>query len=197
MNGLDTSKSSSSKSLVSVGSKRKHDNSSDVSFEFQQEVNTSTTSSSAKLEYGGVQNSSKFAGKSLNKIFALEICAGSARLSKAAVEQGFASIAIDHKSDRSCGIAIQHYDLADPSHLESLICFIKENKDDIAMVWMAQPCGTASRARERPLKHLERQGLSVPKPRSKDQPDQLDGLGGLDKIKTETANILYDSTMHS
>ena len=77
--------------------------------------------------------------------------------------------------------------------LESLICFIRENKDDIAMVWMAPPCGTASRARERPLKHLERQGLSVPKPRSKDQPDQLDGLSGLDKIKTKTANILYDS----
>ena len=173
---------------MSVGSKRKHDNSSDVSFEFQQEVKKSTTSSSAKVEDRGVQNSSKFVGKSLNKIFVFEICAGSARLSRAAGEQGFASIAIDHKSDRSCGISIQHYDLTDPSHLESLICFIRENKDDIAMVWMAPPCGTASRARERPLKHLERQGLSVPKPlRSKDQADQLDGLSGLDKIKTETS----------
>ena len=62
------------------------------------------------------------------------------------------------------------------------------------MVWMAPPCGTASKARERPLKHLEKLGMSIPKPlRSKEQPDQSDGLGGINKIKTETANMLYDA----
>ena len=76
----------------------------------------------------------KFCNKPLNKIYVLEVFAGSARLSKAALEQGFASIAIDHKSDRSCGISIQHYDLTDPSQVESLLVFIRENKDDIAMV---------------------------------------------------------------
>ena len=46
------------------------------------------------------------------------------------------------------------------------------------------PCGTASKARERPLKHLEQLGLKVPKPlRSRDQPDQLDGLEVLTKSK--------------
>ena len=136
----------------------------------------------------------KFCNKPLNKIYVLEVFAGSARLSKAALEQGFASIAIDHKSDRSCGISIQHYDLTDPSQVESLLVFIRENKDDIAMVWMAPPCGTASKARERPLKHLEKLGMKVPQPlRSKEQPDQLDGLSGLDKIKTEAANILYEA----
>ena len=136
----------------------------------------------------------KFSGKSLNKIYVLEVFAGSARLSKAALEQGFASVAIDHKSDRSCGISIQHYDLTDPCQLESLLVFIRENKDDIAMVWMAPPCGTASKARERPLKHLEKLGMKVPQPlRSKEQPDQLDGLSGVDKIKTEAANILYEA----
>ena len=110
------------------------------------------------------QAASKFFGKPLSKIYVLEIFAGSARLSKAALEQGFASIAVDHKSDRASGIAIQHYDLTDPSHLDSLVIFIQENKDDIAMVWMAPPCGTASKARERPLKHLEKLGMSIPKP---------------------------------
>ena len=88
---------------------------------------------------------------------------------------------------------MQHYDLTDPSHLESLVVFIQEN-NDIAMVWMAPPCSTASKARERPLKHLEKMGMSIPKPlRSKEQPDQLDGLGGINKIKTETANMWYDA----
>ena len=136
----------------------------------------------------------KFSGKSLNKIYVLEVFAGSTRLSKAALEQGFASVAIDHKSDRSCGIAIQHYDLTNPSQLDSLLVFIRENKDDIAMVWMAPPCGTASKARERPWKHLERLGMKVPQPlRSKEQPAQLDGLSGIDKIKTEAANVLYEA----
>ena len=143
-----------------------------------------------------MQATSKFFGKPLSKIYVLEIFAGSARLSKAALEQGFASIAVDHKSDRASGIAIQHYDLTDPSHLDSLVIFIQENKDDIAMVWMAPPCGTASKARERPLKHLEKLGMSIPKPlRSKEQPDQLDGLGGINKIKTGTANMLYDAVL--
>ena len=205
--------------LVSVGKKRK----SDVSFGLQDEVKKDSFSQPANVASEEFQNSyvasglgkhleqdtttsketvtkhleqaaNKFCGKPLSKIYVLEIFAGSARLSKAALEQGFASSAIDHKCHRASGIAIQHYDLTDPSHLESLVVFIQENKDDIAMVWMAPPCGTASKARERPPKHLERMGMSIPKPlRSKEQPDQLDGLGGINKIKTETANILYDA----
>ena len=158
--------------------------------DLKQDPTTSTTKAARHLK----QAANKFCGKPLSKIYVLEIFAGSARLSKAALEQGFASIATDHKSERASGISIQHYALTDPSHLESLVVFIKENKDDIAMVWMAPPCGTASKARERPLKHLEKLGMSIPKPlRSKEQPDQLDGLGGLNKVKTETANILYDA----
>lgn len=216
---MDHFKSSSSNSLVSAGKKRKHSVSSgpqddvqassdspptnvesdefvksNVAAEVQKNVRENSTSKRANNASSVPQAANKFCGKSLNKIYVLEIFAGSARLSKAALVHGFASIGIDHKSDRSCGVAIQHYDMTDPSHLDSFLVFIKENKDDIAMVWMAPPCGRASKARERPLKRLEQLGMKIPKPlRSKDQPDQLDGLGGVDKIKTEAANILYEA----
>ena len=75
----------------------------------------------------------KFSGKSLNKIYVLEVFAGSARLSKAALEQGFASVAIDHKSDRSCGISIQHYDLTDPCQLDSLL--VLSGKTKTTLLW--------------------------------------------------------------
>ena len=36
----------------------------------------------------------------------LEICAGSARLTKAARAKGFKGIAVDHSSERSCGVDV-------------------------------------------------------------------------------------------
>lgn len=64
-------------------------------------------------------------------------------------------------------------------------------------IWahFAPSCGTASRARERPLKSWENKGFKVPKPlRSDKHPRGLPGLSGLDKHKTETANIAYSQT---
>ena len=59
---------------------------------------------------------------------------------------------------------------------------------------MAPSCGTCSRAREKRLFSLEKAGVKTPIPlRSVSQPDQLDGLSGLDKIKVEKANMLYDA----
>ena len=55
---------------------------------------------------------------------------------------------------------------------------------------MAPPCGTASRARERPTPGQR----NYPRPlRSTNQPDALDGLAGLEKVKVEMANQLYDA----
>ena len=74
--------------------------------------------------------------------------------------------------------------LTDPSDLESLLQFIDEAAGCILMIWVAPPCGTSSRAREKKLPKLEAAGAKVPIPlRSSQQPDQLDGLGGLDKLK--------------
>lgn len=135
-----------------------------------------------------------FTGSSLEDLYIIEICAGSARLSKIAHGHGFRTMAVDHSTARTCGFPICIFDLTDPSDLESLLQFIDEAAESILMIWVAPPCGTSSRARERKLPKLEATGAKVPIPlRSTLQPDQLDGLGGLDKLKVEKANLIYEA----
>ena len=69
-------------------------------------------------------------------------------------------------------------ELADPEQLESLLQYIRKYA---VAIWIAPSCGTASRARERPMPGRMR----GPLPLSLDRPDQLDGLSGVDKIKVE------------
>ena len=135
-------------------------------------------------------SNSKFHNIDINQLFMLEICAGSARLTKAAREHGFKGVAFDHSDIRSCGIEICNFDLADPQQLQDLLHFITIEAPNIAAIWIAPPCGTASRARERPLPG----NLEGPKPlRSREQPDSIDGLQGVAKLKVEKANQLYDA----
>ena len=71
--------------------------------------------------------------------------------------------------------------------------YTEESADSILGIWIASSCGTCSRAREKRFA-LEKAGLKTPTPlRSTSQPDQLDGLSGLDKIKVVKANMLYES----
>lgn len=111
----------------------------------------------------------KFSGKRINDLYIVEICAGSAKLSKASLDHGFMALAIDHKTTRSCGVAIQVWDLEDPHQLQLLLDFLNAEHDRIAMAWMAPACGTASRARERRLPNLEAQGVRVPGPLRSDR----------------------------
>ena len=135
-------------------------------------------------------SNSKFHNIDINQLFILEICAGSARLTKAAREHGFKGLAFDHSDIRSCGIEICNFDLADPQQLQDLLHFITIEAPNIAVIWIAPSCGTASRARERPLPG----NMEGPKPlRSKEQPDSIDGLQGVAKLKVEKANQLYDA----
>ena len=135
-----------------------------------------------------------FTGFSLEDLYIIEVCAGSARLSKIAHGHGFKTMAIDHSTARTCGFPICVFDLTDPSDLESLLQFIDEAAGCILMIWVTPPCGTSSRAREKKLPKLEATGAKVPVPlRSTQQPDQLDGLGGLDKVKVEKANLIYEA----
>ena len=116
------------------------------------------------------------------------------RLSKIAHGHGFRTMAVDHSTARTCGFPILLFYLTDPSDLESLLQFIDEAAGCILMIWVAPPCGTSSRAREKKLPKLEAAGAKVPIPlRSSQQPDQLDGLGGLDKLKVEKANLIYEA----
>ena len=160
---------------------------------------TSSSSTSDALHGGATLSdettaSSKFNGKLVESFFIIEICAGTARLSRTAQNMGFKVMAIDHSSRRSCGMPIQCFELEDPTQVEALADFISTEHNNIAFVWFAPSCGTASRARERKQARLERMCHVLPGPlRSELQPDQMDGLSGTDKLKTEKANLLYDA----
>ena len=100
-----------------------------------------------------------------------------------------------HDKSRSSGPHIALYDLNDQSQFDALVEFIRLEKHRIIWVHFAPSCGTASRARERPLKALEKQGYRLPKPlRSHEFPLGVPGLKGTDKYRTETANITYSRT---
>eukprot|EP00435_Cladocopium_sp_Y103_P072753 s158_g41.t1 len=136
-----------------------------------------------------------FSGVPLQDVMVLEIFAGTARLSRAIRDLGMKAFAVDKDNKRSTGIHIATYDLNDPDRLHALCDFIKLHKDIILWAHFAPSCGTASRARGRPIPKLEKMGFKVPKPlRSDLQPLGLDGLSGLDKVKAECANITYEST---
>jgi len=85
-------------------------------------------------------------------------------------------------------------DLTIGSQLQLLLNIISAERERILMIFIAPPCGTASRARGRPIKSSLLRGGKAPVPlRSDEQPDGLDNLQGTDKLKTELANQLYDA----
>ena len=136
-----------------------------------------------------------FCGRSLDEVMVLEIFAGSARLTRAIRDIGMAAMAVDKDSTRAQSVHVACYDLNDPDQLQALCDFISKHHHQILWAHFAPSCGTASRARGRPLPKLAKMGIKVPQPlRSDEQPLGLDGLAGTDKIKAETANITYDST---
>lgn len=59
-------------------------------------------------------NGGRFSGVKIEDILVLEVCAGSARLTKAARAKGFKGVARDHSRERSCGVDICEFELADP-----------------------------------------------------------------------------------
>ena len=160
----------------------------------QPSMDTSTSSKSMGSHEFTEQHGSKFQGKLVNDIIFVEICAGSARLTRAARDAGFKGIAVDHTDRRSCGIDICIFELEDQSQVDDLCQFLEAEADNIAAVWIAPSCGTASKARERRLPQLKKLGIAVPIPlRSHEQPDQIDGLANTDKVKVEKANMLYSA----
>jgi len=137
----------------------------------------------------------KYAGKSLASILMVELYAGSARLSKACQQVGVRNIAVDKTTQRAQGTRIFVCDVTDAAELSNLQAFLEAEQDSLAWVHFAPACGTASRAREKPNKNLEKAGFKVPKPcRSDEFPLGLPSLTGLDKTRTEAANQVYKVT---
>ena len=135
-----------------------------------------------------------FYGLELQDLLVVEICAGSARLTKTVRKRGLRGLAIDKSKDRGCGTEIMILDLTLHHDVRLLLQILATEASRIALVFISPPCGTASKARERPIRSSLLGGRKQPEPlRSKEKPDQKDGLSNTDKVKTELANQLYDA----
>ena len=138
---------------------------------------------------------SKFNGRDLASVLFVEVFAGSARLSRAVRDLNMRVLAVDHSAERAHGIHIANFDLAVDAQVNGLIEFLQQEEDNLAWIHFAPACGTASRARERPLPGLEAKGFRVAKPlRSLAHPEGLPGLQGTDKLRVEAANKVYSNT---
>ena len=85
-------------------------------------------------------------------------------------------------------------DLTDPSQLQLLLDIIEAEKDKLLLMFIAPPCGKASRARGCPIRASLLKCRKAPQPlRSNAQPDGKDNLAGTDKLETVLANQLYDA----
>ena len=122
----------------------------------------------------------------------LEIFAGNGNLSTAVKDISLSVYAIDNKAKRHSQVSIHVLDLtkqSDVAVLLDLTCHA-----NIASAHLAPPCGTASKARERPLPeslaHIKADPL-----RSEQQPLGLEGLTGLDATRVAAANSLYALTI--
>ena len=123
----------------------------------------------------------------------VELCAGTGILSKTASKAGFRTLAVDNNRVRAPSKSTVMLDLANPFQVDQLLELLDSERDRLAVVFIAPPCGTASRARERKLCKWARKGFRIPQPLRTDEfPDMKPGLLGRDRSKTELANQLYD-----
>ena len=122
----------------------------------------------------------------------VEICAGSAVLSAEAQKKGFQIFPIDHSHNRfRAAAAILVIDLAHPDSRQLLPHLF----ETVRPTWchMGLPCGTCSRARERPVSQALR-AAGAPNPRPLRGPDHLFGLPNLSESESKrvhAANQVY------
>lgn len=99
---------------------------------------------------------------------------------------------VDKLRHKNASAPISMCDLSTPKGENLLWSWLRNKR--IVGIFLAPPCGTASRAREIPLKR-KRMTTPGPKPlRSDDHPNGLPGLGWVDKLKVSLANKLYHLT---
>ena len=112
----------------------------------------------------------------------LELCCGSARLSRALSEVGFRTIGIDYHFNKSIPEAfVIGIDLG-AAEGQSL-AWKWFHHPALFFAWWAPPCGTSTRAREKP---------GGPPPLRTDQhPDGIPGLAGRDAVRVAKANAVY------
>ena len=123
----------------------------------------------------------------------VELCCGSANLCKAFAKKLILSLGIDHRYNKSKPVTpYVEMDLSTSQGQIAVEALLQENKPHA--VHAGPPCGTASRARERPISPaLLKQGAPCPRPlRSEIWPRGLPHLAGADLAKVKAANAIYD-----
>ena len=118
----------------------------------------------------------------------VEIFAGTARLSRAFTKRGFRVSSVDHTTKRSTGL-ITILDLTKDEDLNFLLDFLKAELNVLVYIHLAPPCGTASAARGIPVPGCPKEMQPAPL-RTKEFPDGLPGLAGLDSIIVQFC-VLY------
>ena len=125
-----------------------------------------------------------------SRCIVLEIFAGSCRLSKACRGVGLEAVAVDQTASRSEQFPIFQVDLTDEVGFKKLESFIEVEKDSILHAHFAPSCGTASRARGRPIPGEDpcagRQPL-----RSSQFPNGLPSLTFNEQQRVNKANASY------
>ena len=118
----------------------------------------------AVSQHAGTTNlqADRLEGKSLSNVLMVEIYAESARLARACRHVGSRSVAVDKTTDRSQGTKIFVCDVTRPEELDMLKQFWKLRRKNLGWVHFAPACGTASKAREKPNKALEKAGFIFP-----------------------------------
>ena len=124
---------------------------------------------------------------------AVELCAGSAGLTRGLTERGFDAFGVDLIRNRHPALAVvPRFDLTDQLGQQA----VRQLLADEPPVYLhaGPPCGTMSRAREKPVPQaLQRLGAPNPQPlRSNEHPCGLPTLEGLDLLKVTLANRLSD-----
>lgn len=122
---------------------------------------------------------------------ALELFAGSCKLSKCLKAHGFLAYGIDHlKCKNRVGPCVV-LNLTSAKGQQFVLTALESGQ--VACVPMAPPCGTSSRARERKIsQRLRAIGVPEPKPlRSPQYPWGFPWLKGRDKLRVDAANECY------
>ena len=127
-------------------------------------------------------------------MYFIEVCAGSAELSRAAARLGFRPFAVGAPSRRLARAQVVVMDLADSMQLEAFLEFVRVEFHHIVCVFISPPSGTSSL--------MERGLRSSPINRTCSCPDLCDRLvslmaclafRGRDKVCLERANQLFES----
>ena len=123
----------------------------------------------------------------------LEIFAGSCRLSKACRGLGLEAVAVDHTSQRSENFPIFHADLTNDEDVRRVIEYVDVEAGNLLHAHFAPACGTASRARGRPIPGED--PSKGPQPlRSEAYPDGLPNLPPNQQERVDKANKCYAAT---